>query len=361
MEYYPKPKKLVENLNRMNDKGSPRKDFIRFDKNERTTPFNKKIIEDISNKLDGDIFSIYPDQNPFYKKLSIQLNISDKKLLLTSGSDSAIKAIFETYISSGDEVGYLWPTYAMIDVYADMFGAKKVKFEYNSNLLLDVDAIINKIKDGLRMLIIANPNQPSGTIIDDLILDEIIQAAEENQTIIVLDQAYIEFSKIKGREKELDKYKFLILTRTFSKAYGLAGLRLGYIISSEHNINYIYKVKPYADINAISLMVTEYFLDNKSILNDYVKEINEAKMILSDFFAELKIEFINSHTNFVHIKIDNHLGLYHEKLQNKKYLIRKTGIGLPAVISDCLRITLGPKILINGFIQDFKEIHDKIK
>ena len=122
-----KPKKNIEKLNRMKDYGSDRSAFIRLDKNERTIPYPKEIYEGMLSTLTNESIPMYPDQSSLYTKLSEFLNIDIDNLLLTPGSDSAIKSIYETYVSAGDKVIYLWPTYAMIDVYADMFEVEKVK------------------------------------------------------------------------------------------------------------------------------------------------------------------------------------------------------------------------------------------
>ena len=129
-----KPKKNIENLKRHKDFGSDRSAFIRFDKNERTIPFPKEIYQEMLSTLSNDVIPMYPDQSTLYNKLSKFLCIDEDQLLLTPGSDAAIKSIYETYVCSGDKVIYLWPTYAMIDVYADMFQAEKIKIEYSSKL-----------------------------------------------------------------------------------------------------------------------------------------------------------------------------------------------------------------------------------
>ena len=112
---------------RIDNKGEDRAEFIRMDRNEKIDPFNKSIYTKIFKKIDGHYLLMYPDQKPLYKKLSKFLRIKKEKILLTSGSDSAIKFIFETYAKKKDKVAYFWPTYAMIDFYARLYGCKPKK------------------------------------------------------------------------------------------------------------------------------------------------------------------------------------------------------------------------------------------
>ena len=140
-----KPKKNIENLERMKDFGTDRSEFIRLDKNERTIPFPAKVYKSMLETIKDSHVPMYPDQTNLYTKLSKFLSIDNQNILLTSGSDAAIKAIFETYIDKGNKIIYLWPTYAMINVYAEMFEANKLKIGYTSDLELEFDSLINKI------------------------------------------------------------------------------------------------------------------------------------------------------------------------------------------------------------------------
>ena len=158
----------------------------------------------------------------------------------------------------------------MIDVYGKCMSDIKY-FRFDDKLVVNFDEIYEFINSGPKMIILANPNQPSGTIIDDGVLDNIIKECEKNEVIIVLDQAYIDFADIKSRELEVESSPYLFLTRTFSKAHGLAGVRLGYIISNKKNIMNMYRVKPLSDINILALKAGEYLLENPKITENTLK------------------------------------------------------------------------------------------
>ena len=350
------PRNNIQKLNRMKDFGSDRSSFKRFDKNERTVPFPENIYKEMLKTISNDSLPVYPDQNPLYIKLSNFLNIEKESLLLTAGSDSAIKTIYETYISSGEKVIYLWPTYAMIDVYADMFEAQKIKINFSSKLDLNFKAFLNKIDENIRAVFIANPNQPTGTILSQLQIKKLISKTNEVNSLLIFDEAYLAFSKEKSALQYIDKYSNVIVTKTFSKACGLASIRLGYIISNPNNINCLYKVKPYADINYFALKIGEYLLDNYWIVNDYVKEINKSKILLESVLSDKCVNIIKGHTNFVHLKFPKgyDLDLISKNMREKGYLIRTTGSGMPAVLKDCIRITVGPRSQMEPFLVELK-------
>lgn len=355
-----KPNTLVEKLNRQNDIGENRLGYLRMDKNERIVDFDKKIFNQIINSFTSDDLTAYADQTNLYKALSKKISVGNNSLLLTPGSDSAIKYIYESFVKKNDIVGYLWPTYAMIDVYANLYGARKFKINYTKKFDIDYKSIDKFLKKKPKILFIANPNQPTGTIIPDKDLDKIIFKCNKSKTLVVLDQAYIEFSNVRLRYKDTKKYKNLIITNTFSKAYGLAGLRIGYIVSNPEVISILYKVKPLSDINAIALKAAEYLVKNNQILKNYVTGVNKSKKIVSKFCEINNIKFINSHTNFVHMYLDADLNKISQKMKKRKYLIRTTGKGLPATIENCIRITLGPPKVIKEFLLNFKEVLNEV-
>ena len=355
-----KPNPLVENLSRQNDIGENRNGFYRLDKNERVTPFNKSDIKNILKSINDNDLSSYADQSTLYKKISKYLSIDINQILITPGSDAAIKYVFETFVSKNDLVGYLNPTYAMIEVYANLYGAKSFKIGFDKNLNYKFNEFDKLFKLKPKIIFIANPNQPTGTIIPDRKLDQIINKAVKLGTLIVLDQAYIEFSKAKKRYKDLEKLGNLIITNTFSKAFGLAGTRIGYMASSKKIINLTYRVKPLSDINILAIKSAEYLLKNKNILNKYVKDVNASKILLKKFCDQNQIEFINSEANFIHMRINRNIDLISKYMRKRKYLIRTTGSGLPATIQNCIRITLGPPKLMKEFIVNFKEALSKI-
>ena len=188
----------ISQARRIDDKGEDRTSFIRMDRNEKIDPFNKSIYTRIFKKINRHNLLMYPDQRLLYKKLSKFLKINKTKILLTSGSDSAIKFIFETYTKKKDKVAYFWPTYGMIDFYTSLYGCKSKKINYDKNLNLNLNELVKTCKDKIKVLFVTNPNQPTGTILEDLTLKKIINLSKRYKFLLVFDEAYIEFSSKKS-------------------------------------------------------------------------------------------------------------------------------------------------------------------
>ncbi|SVC99088.1 uncharacterized protein METZ01_LOCUS351942, partial [marine metagenome] len=177
------PKKHLLELDRVIDKNLDRDKFLRMDKNENLKGFSKEIIQDIQKMISSDFLTAYPEVGPLYNKLAEHLNIPREKIYLTSGSDAGIKAVYEVYVDSGDEVVVINPTYAMYHVYSKMFDAQLVKVDFDENLALPPGRIIEKISPATKLVCIANPNSPTGTILPIQDLEKIIKVASKNEAL----------------------------------------------------------------------------------------------------------------------------------------------------------------------------------
>ena len=354
----------IKKLVRIRDSNPSREKFLRLDKNERITPFTPEQFQKMIGTINPETLTIYPDPAPLLKKLAEFLGLPESMILLTPGSDSALKMLFETYIDPGDKILFLKPTYAMIEVYAHMFNAIYSTINFSDNLTLDIDKLVQSITSDTKLVYIANPNQPTGTILSDSDLRKILEKTQATDTLLVIDEAYGDFSKQNYSLLTcLKDYKNLVLTRTFSKAAGLASVRLGYIISAEENINNISKVKPLSDINTFAILIGEFIIDNFNIVTEYILEVNTGKSYIINELNRMGLTCIDSHTNFIHIKFPESTDRDYitRELGKRKILVRNSGMGLPAVIQDCIRITVGPKKYMERFLDTFKEILNEMK
>ena len=355
-------KQNIKLLHRFKDLGSDRSSFVRMDKNERSIAFPEKVFHEMMSSISSELLTMYPDQKPFYRKLSTFLNVNEESLLLSPGSDAAIKMIFETYISPHDEIIFLDPTYAMVEVYANMFEAEQIKIKYSEDLLLPFEKLLNSICSKTRAVFIADPNQPTGTILKEDQVVLLLDKALQSDTLVIFDEAYYNFSQRDSVLSHLKMYPNLIVTRTFSKAFGLASVRLGYIISHAQNIDCMYKVKTLSDINLFALKFGEYLLDNYHIVEDYVKNVNESKYLIANSLQSLEIECIGGNANFIHLRLPEKYNLKEivEEMNNLGYLMRITGSDLPATLDGCIRISVGPADQMKEFLNVFIKVLKKL-
>ena len=204
------PKANVKKLSRLKDFGNDRLGLVRLDKNERTTPFDAVVFKEMMAGIQSEHLTMYPDQTPLYKKLAAFHRLDEKQTLVTAGSDAAIKMIYETYIQKGDEVVFLDPTYAMIEVYADLFEAIKVKVGYSADLELDFSRLLDSVSDKTRAVFIANPNQPTGTLLSDEQFRLILEKTAKTKTLLIMDEAYLAFSGKPSATNFISQYDHLI-------------------------------------------------------------------------------------------------------------------------------------------------------
>ena len=354
-----KPKETIKNLHRIIDLGDNRSNYIRLDKNERTVLFSSHDLENMFSMLKDKDINMYPDQTPMYDAISKFLSLSKNKILLTPGSDVGLKYIFETFVNIKDSIVTLWPTYGMANVYIKMFGAKSINIKYNQNLEINLDDILKSIqKEEVNLVYIANPNQPTGTILLENQIDEILTNAEKKDVVVVIDEAYLQFSDQKSSTKFIDNYSNLIVIHTFSKAFGLASARLGIIVSQPQNISWLSKVKPIHDINLFALTVGTYLLNNYHIVEDYVNDVKQSKIFVKQELNKYGIDCILGHANFIHLKFpEKHdTAIIARRMKERGYLVRSSGNGLPAVLEGCIRITLGPLEQMKLFVDQLLNV-----
>jgi histidinol-phosphate aminotransferase len=354
------PRVLLKNISRAltNTEGRIGK-VMRLDHNERTTPLSKNIVQDVWKTISPEELVAYPALEGLYVKLAQSLNVSRDMLLLTYGSDTGIRMVFDTYVNPGDEVITLNPSYGMFAVYCDMFGAKKNLIEYNADFSLPVNRITDKINSQTKLVILAGPNH-TGTAMPQQDIISIIEKAASVKALVLVDEAYHYFYE-KTMIGFINRFDNLIIVRSLSKAYGIAPLRVGYLVSQAGNIQNLYKVKLTHDITSVSAKFTEYFLDHPEISNGYVKDVNEGKEYLTREFSSIGGHVFLSVTNFVFVRLPEGIDaakLVH-KLEERDVWIKGPFKGVP--IEGLIRITVGPKEQMGIFMQHLKEVINAVE
>ena len=317
-----------------------RKGKLRLDKNENTAGLPEEMIQEALSGLTAESIATYPEVQPLYEKLAESLGVDVGSLMLAAGSDPAIKSLYELFVGEGDSVVLPKPTYAMFQVYAGMFGATAINIQYGADLSLDQDAILDAISPDAQLVAIANPNSPTGTVVEEAFLKKLVEKAHSAGVVALIDEAYYPFYSGTMLPFIRD-YDNMVVTRTFSKAYGLAGLRLGYIAGSESLIDLLKKVRPMYEVTGVAVHFGRYILDHADAVETYVKQVEEGKQYLADAMSKLAFETHPTHANFMHVRIpDESLReTITERLAAQDILI--TGRQGPP-LEDCIRISLGP-------------------
>ncbi len=291
-------KSILKDVVRTQEVEPSRYNQIRMDRNERTHPFSEKFIDSVRSHIDSELLMTYPEPGPLYEKFARFLHQPKERLLFHMGSDLCIKSIFETYVNPGDKILLHRPGYAMFTVYSKIFGCKPTFQDCDVNLHFDYERYISQIDESFKMAVLENPNGFTGNAPKKELLHNFIDRCEKKDVLAVIDEAYFYFHKITADEV-LDTYENLIIVRSFSKAFGIAGLRAGYLLSQEENIKNLYKVKPMHELNSFTIMVINEILEAPGETFEFVNKTGEDLAFLKEGFSELGIETSESVTNFL--------------------------------------------------------------
>ena len=314
---------------------------IRLEKNERISELESFFLKKIKKNLKSEHITAYPESEKLYQKIANKNKVKKEMIVITAGSDLAIKNCFEVFVSPKDEVVTIDPTYGMVDVYAKLFKAKQIKIKYDKNMLIKIEQICEKINKKTKLVIVANPNSPTGTVLSEKNIEKILIKAKKNNSHVLVDECYYGYYK-KTVLNLLPKYNNLIISRSFSKC-GLAGCRIGFLISSKKIAQLLYKFRPFYEITSFSSFVLEEALNSKTIIQKYIKDTISGKKYLEQQLNNLKKNFFKTNTNFILLKFKSRS--LKDKLRN--YLLAKNFLvlGESKLIEGekILRITLGPK------------------
>jgi len=294
--------------------------------------------------LTSEIGNAYPIQESLHEELAKQQNLRPDQLLLSPGIDGAIRSFFQAYVRPDDKVACLRPSYAMYEVYAQMSGAKIVPVEFNEQMEVDVKSL-KRAATAAKYFFLANPNQPTGTYLEKKIIQNLLEIMTSNSGLLILDEAYAPFAGVSWVEKISQQNNLLVL-QTFSKAYGLAGFRVGWVAGPVEVVANMRKVRSTYDINAAALLFAEQLLTEPEILTGHLADLQAGKELLISRAANLGFESLESYTNFLLLKVPEPfcaVDLY-KRLKKRGYLI-KTFSGIP-YMENFLRVTLAsPKVM----------------
>jgi len=326
---------------------------LRLDKNERVSDFTKNFFHKTIKKIKHEHLTTYPEVENLYDLLSKKLKVNKNSLILTAGADGAIRSCFDLCVSKGDTVITLSPTFAMIDIYIKFFKAKQIKIKYDHNLRLNYEKLINSINSKISLIVFANPNSPTGTILNHEQVYSILQKAKKNGVTVLIDEAYFGFTSYTALPF-IKKFSNLVVARTFSKSFGLAGCRAGYLVSQTSLAKRLFKLKPMYEINSIAVLIATELLKNHSLVKRYLRETRKGKEYLADKLDTLNLKYLESHANFLHINFGKNKKIA-ERLFKKNNILVKGGPGVTG-FENYLRVTLGPKKYMHEVVKVIKKI-----
>ena len=337
-------------------KGTRNDDWLFLDWNETTYELLPNIKQKLKEAVDEGVVVSYPDgdRDDVLAAIGEFNKVPLEYILVFNGSDSALKDCIQCLLDPGDEITVVEPEYSQINTYVQMAAGKLDRIKLKNPFEFGIEELIDALKEK-KILYLSNPSNPTGRYLSRM---EIIKILDTG-IYLLLDEAYVEFAP-ESCAKLVEKYPNLIIFRTFSKAFGLAGLRLGYVLSHSENINVLKKNRNSKEINALANIAVKEALNSLEIYRSRIREIIATR---DAFIAEVnqldqRIFAFSSMANFVVIKTSRLTELM-TYLECNKILIRdRRGMYF---MDDCARISVGTpdqmKKLINLFNVFFKNLY----
>jgi histidinol-phosphate aminotransferase len=325
------------------------RDGLRLDFNENVDGCSPRVLE-ILHSMTAETLNKYPEREPGERAVAEYLGISSGQVLLTNGVDEAIHLLAETYLEPGDETLIAVPTFSMYEIYALATGAVVRSVQSSEALDFPARRLLQAITPKTRLICIANPNNPTGAIATREQLLAIVQAAP--QAAVLIDEAYIHF----GGESLLDQLGLidnLFVSRTYSKAYGLAGFRLGALLGSAGQLKMLRRVASPYNVNGIALTCLAGALDDREYIASYVAQVLEGRSHLESFYREHNIPYWPSQANFVLAYFGDYRLALVEQMRRRGILVRDRN-GDPGC-EGCVRITLGNRLQTQRLLRELPE------
>jgi histidinol-phosphate aminotransferase len=310
---------------------------LRLDFNENTDAPSPRVAE-VMKRIAGQEITKYPERAPVEAVMAGFLNVSREQLLLTNGVDEAIHLICETFLEPGDEAIIVVPTFSMYEIYAQSTGACVISVMANpqQGFQFPTQKVLDAIGDRTRLIAMASPNNPTGTVVAREELLRIIEAAP--QAAVLIDEAYYEFF---GQTllDVLPRYTNLFIARTFSKAYGMAGLRAGVLVGSFQHMPMVRKVSSPYNVNAIALACLPEAVADRSFTQNYVNEVLQGRKQFIQALEEFGVPYWPSEANFVLAAIGPLHREFVIEMRERGILVRDRSAD-PGC-DGCVRITIG--------------------
>lgn len=354
-----KYKKHVEDICRLRNEKRDRHDRFRLDANERLSPLPIALWEKFKKGLRQEDVLCYPETEKFYEKLANHLAMGVENLVLTTGVDGAIKNCFELFVNPGDGVIYPDPTFGMVDVYVKLFQAqpRKISFAEKS---VSIDKIIQKIDDHVALVFLPNPNSPTGHYFQNADLESLMQACYKRQVALLIDEAYWGFSPGTAIDF-IFKYENVAIARSFSKVFGLAGLRIGYLAASAKLASLLYKFRPMYEVNQLALKMASLVLDHFEEVFEYGKRTQEGRKFFVDSMRQRDLSAFSTKANFVYVDFKEQKDALLAYLRERGILVR--GNYNLETFGNNVRFTVGPveemKRLISMIDEGIENVKNK--
>jgi histidinol-phosphate aminotransferase len=321
-----------------------RRGKIRLDFNENTTGCSAAGLAALRG-LSGKELAMYPEYEAPTKALARYFRVKPAELVLTNGGDDALRVFFDTFVEAGSHILICEPTFPMYRYYAEIAGARVEALRYSREMEFPLESVLKALRRKPRVFFLANPNNPTGTFVGKTTIEKILRAA--SQTAVVLDEAYSEFSMVTA-VPWISRHPNLLIAKTFSKAAGLAGLRLGAVIARRDSLALVRRALPPFPVNAAALAASVAAVRERRTIERYIRE---TKRLREWFGAELTLRNVRAYPSAGNFLLADFGGIgpaVFRRLARNGILIRERSKDLGPGFA---RITIGTQKELRAFLR----------
>ena len=345
----PKPRPAIVSMDPYRPPSTGRGNKMRLDFNENTVGCSPVVIARMK-RIKAAELAVYPEYHDALPKFAKHFKVRPDQLTLTNGTDEAIQLVVNTYAGENDTVVVLHPSYAMYRFYSQISGAKIVEVGFQSDLGFPQRDLLAAVKKrGVKAVFVANPNNPTGTLASSKQVREILEAAPG--AAVMIDEAYFEFCG-QTAIPWIPKYSNLFVSRTFSKTYGLAAMRLGCLLSNSENMAAIRKGQSPYSVNSVAVACGLDAIQDPAYVRRYAEEAIQSRKMLCDALDSLGWHYYPSAANFVLVHFGEHSQEIRQKFNEHDILVRDRSYEIPGSV----RITVGTLAQTRKMIQTLRKI-----
>ena len=345
-----RPRRSVEKMAPYRPPTAGRAGKLRLDFNENTVGCSPRVIEFLQSRLDGGSLSVYPEYVDAREEIARFFDVDPSEFTFTNGTDEAIQVLVNTYVDSGDDVILLHPSYAMYRFYTEVAGGNIREIPYRpSSLDFPLEELTAAVLPTTRVIFISNPNNPTGSATGLPGIQRILEAAPH--AAVFVDEAYFEFYGVTALPW-IRRYANLFVSRTFSKVYGMAAMRIGCLFSSAGNQQYLRKCQSPYSVNSLAVLAARAAIRDTEYVRSYVAEALAARDMLYAGFEEMGVRYYKSCGNFVLFHAGDQAAAVRDSLRDRGILVRDRSYEIPGTV----RVTAGTREQTTRFLEGLKEI-----
>lgn len=345
--------KNIKDLVRIFDQNE-RKNYLRLDLNENPGGLPQEFISETLKEVTPQFVAQYPETLHFTEVVAEHLGTDISHLCITNGSAEAIRYVIQAFTSVDGRIVGVVPSYFMFQVYSEMYGRNFVKVPYNEDLSISIENIMAELTIDTQMLILLNPNNPMGNVYSDEEFEALFKACQEKEITLLVDEAYHYFYP-KTFIKYAISQRRVLVTRTFSKLFSMAGCRLGYVCGNPEDIKYVQKFCTPHNTNAFAMLFAEKILTTPGMLDSLVEKFNGGRNYLVEVLDANGYRHKGEAGNFIFIQPKTEAARIVERMKTEKKILIKA---YPNVgeFGNCLRVSIGEKQYMEIFMTALLEL-----